>query len=78
MINMSLQPRQKIQLAVAIGLIILAAGSEASYIVTQGFSDDLVKQMIRDYHILIAAGIGAALAIFGLGRSVQPDKTTTP
>lgn len=71
---MELQPRQKIQLAVAIGLILLAGGTEAAYIAANGFEDDLVKQIVKDFHLILIMGIGAALAIFGLGRSIQPDK----
>lgn len=68
-----LQPRQKAQLIIAAVFIAFALGGEAGYIYTHGFDDDLVKQIVRDYHILIAAGIGAALALYGLGRSVQPE-----
>ena len=70
----NLEPRQKIQLSIAVLLVVASIGTVSSYIILKGFDDDLVKQIVRDYHILVVAGIAASFAIFGLGRTVQPDK----
>ena len=55
----------------AVALISMAISTVSIYIVTQGFDDEGVQGLVQDFRVLIIMGVGAALAIFGLGRTVS-------
>ena len=38
----------------------------------EGFENEVVVEIVGDFRVLIIMGVGAALAIFGLGRTVSP------
>ena len=63
--------RQKIQLIFAILFIAGAYTVVASFIWVKGFDDPLVIEIVKQFVTLIILGVGAALAIFGLGRKVS-------
>lgn len=64
--------RQRIQLGIAVTLVILAIGIPVWYVVTVGITSDneLVNTMITGFWVLTIAGAGAAYSLFGLGRKV--------
>jgi len=63
--------RESIQLILAVSLIVGTIGIVGSYVVTAGFEDDLVIEIVKEAKTLLVMGVGAALAIFGLGRTVK-------
>ena len=69
--------RQQIQLILAVILISGSIAVVGSYIVVAGFENALVIDIVKDAKTLLIMGVGAALALFGLGRTVTDDKKTT-
>ena len=65
------QIRQKIQLIIAVLFIGGAYAVVATFIFIKGFNDSLVIEIVKQFVTLIILGVGAALAIFGLGRKVS-------
>ena len=58
--------KKDIMLVTIIGIFLLVRGSTASYIVFQGFDDELVKQMISNYHGIVVLGDGGGLVVLGI------------
>ena len=70
----SLEPgslRAQIQIVLAVILIGSALALVGSYIVVAGFEDPIVIEIVSEAWTLLILGVGAALAIFGLGRTVN-------
>lgn len=65
--------RQQLQLILAVILIVGTISVVGSYVVVKGFSDPLVIDIVKESKTLLVMGVGAALAIFGLGRTVTND-----
>ena len=65
--------RSQIQLILAVSLIVMCIAVVGSFITIQGFADEAVKEIVGDFRVLIIMGVGAALAIFGLGRTVSQN-----
>ena len=64
--------RQRIQLGIAVTLVLFAIGIPIWYVVKVGITSDneLVQTMITGFWVLTIAGAGAAYSLFGLGRKV--------
>ena len=64
--------RQRIQLGIAVTLVILAIGIPIWYVIRVGITSDneLVQTMITGFWVLTIDGAGAAYSLFGLGRKV--------
>ena len=69
-VNLDDNVRRNIQIILAVVLIGGAVGIVGSYVVTAGFEDSLVIEIVKEAKTLLVMGVGAALAIFGLGRTV--------
>lgn len=65
--------RKAMQLILATALIIGTMTVVGSYVVIAGFQDPLVIDIVKQSTTLLVMGVGAALAIFGLGRTVTND-----
>ena len=63
--------RERIQLILATSLVVLTIGLVAGYVLASGFQDELVIEIVKEARTLLVMGVGAALAIFGLGRTVK-------
>jgi len=63
--------RKTLQLTLALVLIGGTIGIIGGYVVTAGFEDPLVIEIVKEAKTLLVMGVGAALAIFGLGRTVK-------
>lgn len=63
--------REQIQLILATSLVVLTVGLVAGYVISAGFEDELVIEIVKEARTLLVMGVGAALAIFGLGRTVK-------
>jgi len=63
--------RSQIQLILAVALITMSIAVVSMFIVTAGFENETVLEIVNDFRVLIIMGVGAALAIFGLGRTVS-------
>ncbi len=63
--------REKIQLILATSLVVGTITLVGSYVFVKGFSDELVIEIVKEAKTLLVMGVGAALAIFGLGRTVK-------
>jgi len=70
--NPSTPLRAQIQLVLAVALVVMAMSVVGTFIVTAGFENETVIEIVGDFRVLIIMGVGAALAIFGLGRTVSP------
>lgn len=68
--------RQQIQLILAVILISGSIAVVGSYVIVAGFGDALVIDIVKEAKTLLVMGVGAALALFGLGRTVTDDKKT--
>lgn len=66
-----LMNREQIQLILATSLVVLTVGLVAGYVISAGFQDELVIEIVKEARTLLVMGVGAALAIFGLGRTVK-------
>ena len=65
--------RRNAQIIIAVGLIAMAVGYLAAY--TYFIADaEFRLGLAQDFRVLIIMGVGAALAIFGLGRTVGRKK----
>jgi len=64
--------RSQIQLILAVALIVLSISVVGTFVVTAGFENETVLEIVNYFRVLIIMGVGAALAIFGLGRTVSP------
>ncbi len=64
--------RQRIQLGIAVTVVILAIGIPIWYVIRVGITSDneLVQTMITGFWVLTIAGAGAAYSLLGLGRKV--------
>ena len=62
--------RKKLQIIIAVVFIGGAYGLVFTYVFFKGFADPLVQEIVSEMKVLIIMGVGAALAIFGLGRTV--------
>jgi hypothetical protein len=63
--------RQRIQLGIAVTLVILAIGIPIWYVIRVGItSDELVQTMITGFWVLTISGAGTAYSLFELGRKV--------
>lgn len=58
----------KVKIGAVIGLLLFAGGTELAYIWNQGVDDDLVQQIVSDFHVVILMAVGGAIAVIGLGR----------
>lgn len=63
--------RAQIQIILAVALIAGAFALVGSYVVIMGFDDPTVQEIVNEAWTLLILGVGAALAIFGLGRTVN-------
>jgi len=63
--------RETLQLIIATVLIAGTIGLVGGYVIDQGFEDELVIEIVKEARTLLVMGVGAALAIFGLGRTVK-------
>jgi len=63
--------REVLQLVIAVVLIAGTVGIVGAYVFDAGFNDDLVIEIVKEAKTLLVMGVGAALAIFGLGRTVK-------
>ena len=61
--------RRNIQLILAVILVASAIGYLGYYAVAHADAE-FREQLANDFKVLVIMGIGAALAIFGLGRTV--------
>ena len=43
-----------------------------TFVITAGFENETVLEIVNDFRVLIIMGVGTTLAIFGLGRTVSP------
>ncbi len=68
-----MEPREKIQLGLALTLVLMAISVPTAYIVSVGISADneIVKTIVIGSYTLVVAGAGAAFSLFGLGRKVK-------
>ncbi len=66
--------RRELQLVLATVLVVGTIALVGSYVVVKGFDDDLAIEIVKEAKTLLVMGVGAALAIFGLGRTVTDDK----
>ena len=68
-----MEPRQNIQVILAIVLVSIAIIMPVWYVISVGITaeDSLVNTMITAAWTLSIAGAGAAFSLFGLGRKVQ-------
>ena len=64
--------RSQIQIVLAVALIVMSISIVGTFVVTAGFENETVLEIVNDFRVLIIMGVGAALAIFGLGRTVSP------
>ena len=69
----SMATRQQVQLILAVILITGTISVVAAYVVSAGFHDPLVIDIVKDAKVLLAMAVGAAMAYFGLGRTVTDD-----
>jgi len=61
--------RRHTQIVIAVGLIVMAVGYVAAY--TYFIADSEFRlSLASDFKVLLIMGVGASLAIFGLGRTV--------
>jgi len=67
--------RGTIQIILAVILVGSALALVGSYVITQGFEDPVVQEIVGESWTLLVLGVGAALAIFGLGRTVNQPKS---
>lgn len=67
--------REKLQLLLATILVMGTIVLVGSYVIIQGFEDELAVEIVKEGKTLLIMGVGAALAIFGLGRTVKNDVT---
>jgi len=67
--------REKLQLILATILVMGTIVLVGSYVIIQGFEDELAVEIVKEGKTLLIMGVGAALAIFGLGRTVKNDTT---
>jgi len=67
-----MEPREKIQLGIALVLVVLAISIPTWYVLEVGITaeDELVKQIVIGSWTLVVAGAGAAFSLYGLGRKV--------
>ena len=65
--------RAQIQIVLAVLLIGSAIALVGTFVYTQGFENEIVQEIVREAWTLLILGVGAALAIFGLGRTVTPN-----
>lgn len=63
--------RETIQLIIATVLVAGTVGLVGGYVIDQGFEDELVIEIVKEARTLLVMGVGAALALFGLGRTVK-------
>ena len=63
--------RSQIQLVLAVALIVMSISIVGTFVITAGFENETVLDIVNDFRVLLIMGVGAALAIFGLGRTVQ-------
>lgn len=63
--------RATLQLIIAVALIGGAMTLVGTYIYVQGFEDPVVIEIVNEAWTILTLGVGAALAIFGLGRTVS-------
>ena len=63
--------RENLQLILATVLVAGTIILVGSYVVFQGFEDELAVEIVKEGKTLMIMGVGAALAIFGLGRTVK-------
>lgn len=63
--------RKELQLVLATVLVVGTIVLVGSYVVTKGFNDELAIEIVKEAKTLLVMGVGAALAIFGLGRTVS-------
>ena len=68
-----MEPREKIQLVIAVILIGLIMAIPATFVYLTGVTGDneLVKTIVTGSWTLVVAGAGAAFSLFGLGRKVS-------
>ena len=64
--------RSQIQIVLAVALIVMSISVVGTFVITAGFENETVQDIVNDFRVLIIMGVGAALAIFGLGRTVSP------
>ena len=67
--------RAQIQIILAVVLIASSLALVGGYVVFSGFQDPLVLEIVGEAWTLLILGVGAALAIFGLGRTVTAQKS---
>lgn len=65
--------RENIQLVLATALVVGTIVLVGSFVVVEGFENELVVEIVKEARTLLVMGVGAALAIFGLGRTVKND-----
>ena len=65
--------RQRIQLVIAVTLIVLVVAIPAWYVISIGITaeDEMVNTIVIGSWTLAIAGAGAAFSLFGLGRKVS-------
>ena len=64
--------RSQIQIVLAVALIVMSISIVGTFVITAGFENETVLEIVNDFRVLIIMGVGTALAIFGLGRTVSP------
>ena len=57
-------PRAQIPIILAVALIVMAMTVVGTFVITQGFEDETVIEIVGDFRVLIIMGVGAALALF--------------
>ena len=68
--------KKDIMLATIIGVFLLVGGSTAGFLITQGFDDELSRQMVTDYHGIIVLAAGGGLVALGIVISNQIKPTS--
>ena len=63
--------RAQIQIILAVALIAGSFTLVGAFVIEKGFDDPTVVEIVNEAWTLLILGVGAALAIFGLGRTVS-------